>query len=118
MKIALQAQSRKCQLIPSFAYGDASVTAEPSHVSSGTLHSLTVLMQLVEHMVAASTSKILPSKRSHRDPSEGPITPVVNLEAERKIKALEAQLARAKERSPLNDTMHSNTLYSMPCSQR
>lgn len=109
MKIALQAQSRKCQLIPSLSYGDASVTAEPSHASSGTLHSLTVLMQLVEHIVAASISKILPSKRSHKDPSESPTAPVVNLEAERKIKALEAQLARVKESSPLNDTMRSNT---------
>lgn len=79
-----------------------------------------VLVQVVEHMplVIASTSKILPSKRTRMDPSEDPIIPAINLEAERKIKALEAELARANERSPLDDTISSNTCPSLSCSQR
>ncbi|KAG2052474.1 hypothetical protein BDR06DRAFT_957770 [Suillus hirtellus] len=83
--IALQAQSRKCQLNPLFA--PRNVAAESSHANS------------------AST---LPSKRTPLGLSQVPV-PAVNQAAERKIKALEAELARSKEKSPSGDAISTSS---------
>ncbi|KAG1870515.1 hypothetical protein C8R48DRAFT_698912 [Suillus tomentosus] len=88
--IALQAQSRKCQLNPLFA--PRNVVAESSHANS------------------AST---LPSKRTPLGLSQVPV-PAVNQAAERKIKALEAELARSKEKSPLGDAISKPSASSRP----
>jgi hypothetical protein len=44
VKIALQAQSRKCQLNPLFSPRNVSLIADPSHANSGPLRSLLALM--------------------------------------------------------------------------
>ncbi|KAG2072236.1 hypothetical protein BDR04DRAFT_1096808 [Suillus decipiens] len=92
IEIALQAQSRKCQLNPLFSPRNVAVIAESSHANS------------------AST---FPSKRTPLDPSQVP-APVVNQGAERRIKALEAELARSKERSPQSDTISKPSASSRP----
>ncbi|KAG0704730.1 hypothetical protein DFH29DRAFT_801486 [Suillus ampliporus] len=91
-EIALQAQSRKCQLNPTFSSRNASVITESSHVNS------------------AST---LSPKRTRMGPSPDPV-PAVNQAAERKIKALEAELARTKERPPPGDTTSKPSANSRP----
>ncbi|KAG1777091.1 hypothetical protein EV702DRAFT_1105813 [Suillus placidus] len=88
-EIALQAQSRKCQLNPLFS---PRVIAESSHANS------------------AST---LPSKRTPVGMNQVPVS-AVNQAAERKIKALEAELARSKERSPPGDTISKPSASSRP----
>ncbi|KAG2356357.1 hypothetical protein BDR07DRAFT_1300731 [Suillus spraguei] len=84
IEIALQAQSRKCQLNPLFSPRNVAVIAESSHANS------------------AST---FPSRRTPLGPGLPAL--VVNQGAERKIKAFEAELARSKERSPQSDTTSS-----------
>ncbi|KAG1761440.1 hypothetical protein EDD22DRAFT_980196 [Suillus occidentalis] len=91
-EIALQAQSRKCQLNPLFSPRSVTVDAESSHANS------------------AST---LPSKRTPLGLSQVPV-PAANKLAERKIKALEAELARSKERSPPADAISKSSASSRP----
>ncbi|KAG1742125.1 hypothetical protein EDB19DRAFT_1827786 [Suillus lakei] len=91
-EIALQAQSRKCQLNPPFSSRNVTVISESSHANS------------------AST---LPSKRTPLGLSQDPV-PAVNQAAERKIKALEAELARSKERSPPGDMISKSSANSRP----
>jgi hypothetical protein len=83
--------------------------SHPTLVQVRYIRWLIVSMQVVEHMVAVLTSKILPSKRTRIPPREDPTSPAVNLEAERKIRDLEAELARARERSPPNDKVPGDT---------
>ncbi|KAG2037043.1 hypothetical protein BDR03DRAFT_864781 [Suillus americanus] len=87
-EIALQAQSRKCQLNPLFSSRNVTVIAESSHANSGLPSPLSTLIQV-------------------------PV-PAVNQAAERKIKALEAELARSKERSPSGDTISNPSACSRP----
>jgi hypothetical protein len=91
-EIALQAQSRKCQLNPLFSPRNVSLIADPSHANS------------------AST---LPSKCTPLDLNQVPV-PAVNQAAERKIKVLEAELARSKKRSPPGDTISKPSASSRP----
>ncbi|KAG2128521.1 uncharacterized protein EDB93DRAFT_1184482 [Suillus bovinus] len=90
--IALQAQSRKCHLNPLFSPRNVPVIAESSHANS------------------AST---LPSRRAPLDLSQDPVS-AVNQAAKRKIKALEAELARSKERSPPGDAISKPSASSRP----
>lgn len=60
----------------------------------------------VELIAIAST---LPSKRAPLGLSQVPV-PAVNQAAERKIKALEAELTRSKEKSPSGDAISSKPL--------
>ncbi|KAG1864396.1 hypothetical protein F4604DRAFT_1783232 [Suillus subluteus] len=91
-EIALQAQSRKCQLNPLFSPRNVTVIAESSHANS------------------AST---LPSKPTPLGLSQVPV-PAVNQAAERKIKALEAELARSKERPPTGNMISKPSTSSRP----
>ncbi|KAG1745436.1 uncharacterized protein EDB91DRAFT_1049844 [Suillus paluster] len=91
-EIALQAQSRKCQLNPTFSSRNASVNPESSHTNSGLPRSLL---------------------RTRTSLDQG-AAPVVNQAAERKIKALEAKLARTKEISPSADTTSKPSANSRP----
>ncbi|KAG2125974.1 hypothetical protein DEU56DRAFT_743289 [Suillus clintonianus] len=86
-EIALQAQSRKCQLNPPFPSRNViTVIPESSHANSGPLRSF------------------------FQDPVPAAVNPV----AERKIKTLEAELARSKERSPPGDTTSKPSASSRP----
>jgi len=67
------------------------------------------------HIELIAIASTLPSKCTPLDLSQVPV-PAVNQAAERKIKVLEAELARSKKRSPPGDTISSKLLFAT-CSE-